>query len=96
MSNRVVVAFVEWAVLRWYIKGLLYPALVAAILLSVLASLGSWWLWPVVALLGVPALAVVLMPSKERPVVDTAGWHLSSVENRTYPAISSASDKRFE
>lgn len=76
MIDRVVIPFVEWAAVRWYIAGLLFPILIAAILLGRLASLGSWWLWPVVAFLAVPALAVVFAPSEERPVVDAAGWHL--------------------
>jgi hypothetical protein len=76
--ERVVVRFVEWAVVRWYIYGLPFPVLVVAILLGVFASLGSWWLWPVVAFLAVPTLAVVHPRSKERPAADTAGWHLGS------------------
>jgi endonuclease/exonuclease/phosphatase (EEP) superfamily protein YafD len=74
--DRVVIPFVEWAADRWYIAGLLLPILIAAILLGLIASLGSWWLWPAVALLAVPALAIVFTPSEERPVVDAAGWHL--------------------
>ena len=76
MIERVVAGFVDWAVVRWYIYGLVFPVLVAAILLGVFASLGSWLLWPAVAFLAVPALAVVHPPSKERPAADTAGWHL--------------------
>jgi len=75
-ENDRLVNFVELAVVRWHISGLLFSALVAAILLGVLASVGSWWLWPVVAFLGAPALAVVLKSSENRPVVDAAGWHL--------------------
>lgn len=74
--DRVVARFIESATARWYTYGLLFPALVAAILLTVIASQGSWWLWPVVALLGFPALAVVLQPPENRPVGDGVGWHL--------------------
>ena len=38
MIERVVARFVEWAVARWYIYGLLFPVLVAAILLGRFAA----------------------------------------------------------
>ena len=82
MIERVVAGFVDWAVVRWYIYGLVFPVMVAAILLGVFASLGSWWLWPVVAFLAVAALAVVHPRSEEKPAAGSAGWHLRQASQR--------------
>ncbi len=58
---------------QWYIVGSLFPALVAAILLAVLAAMGSWWLWPAVIALGLPPLLIVWPQPHEG---NGAGWHL--------------------
>lgn len=76
MIDQVVAPFAEWASTRWYIPGVLFPTLVAAIVLGVFAVLGSWWLWPVVALLAGPPLVIVFTPTESRPVGDATGWHL--------------------
>ena len=68
--------FVEWTDARWYVKSLLFPALLAAILLGVLAALGSWWLWPLVLLIAIPALLVVIPSAREAFAKVKPGWHL--------------------
>ena len=69
-------SFVEWVDAHWYLRLLLFPTLLAAILLGLAASLGSWWLWPVVPLLAVPVLIVVFTPTESRPILDASGAHL--------------------
>ncbi len=66
----------EWTEAHWYVKGLLFPALVTSILLGVLAAAGSWWLWPVVLLIAVPALLVVVPSAREVFATTKPGWHL--------------------
>lgn len=66
----------EWTDARWYVKGLIFPALIASILLGVLATGGSWWLWPVVLLIAVPALLVVTPSAREAFAATKPGWHL--------------------
>ncbi|MEE8491507.1 MAG: hypothetical protein V3S60_07675 [Acidimicrobiia bacterium] len=68
--------FTEWTEARWYVKGLLFPALVTSILLGVLAAAGSWWLWPVALLIAVPALLVVVPSAREAFATTKPGWHL--------------------
>ena len=66
----------EWTDARWYVKGLLFPALITSILLGVLAAGGSWWLWPVVLLIAVPALLVVTPSAREAFAATKPAWHL--------------------
>ena len=70
------ISFAESVAARWYLRLLLFPTLVAAILLGLIASLGSWWLWPLVPLLVVPVLVVVFTPTESRPILDASGAHL--------------------
>ena len=70
------VALTEWADARWYVRLLLFPTLVASILLGLAASLGSWWLWPLVPVLSVPVLIVVFTPTESKPILDASGAHL--------------------
>ena len=79
MIDRVTVPFAEWAGSRWYTHGALFPTMVAAIVLGVFAALGSWWLWPVVAVAAVPPLVIVFTPTESRPAIDASGWHLRQV-----------------
>jgi uncharacterized membrane protein YjjB (DUF3815 family) len=67
--------FVAWTDARWYAKGLLFPALLTAILLGVLAALGSWWLWPVVLLIAVPALLVLIPSARDAFAAYKQPWH---------------------
>ncbi len=67
---------VAWTDARWYVKGLLFPALLTAILLGVVAALGSWWLWPVVLLIAVPALLVVIPSARDAFAAYKQPWHL--------------------
>ncbi len=76
LTHRLRIAFAESVAARWYLRLLLFPTLVAAILLGLIASLGSWWLWPLVPLLAVPVLVVVFTPTESRPVLDASGAHL--------------------
>ena len=76
MTHRGMISFADWVAARWYICVLLFPVLVAAILLGIVASLGLWWLWPVVALFAVPVLVIVFTPSESRPILDASGAHL--------------------
>ena len=69
-------AYAEWGVERWYIVGLVFPTLLAAIVLGMFAALGAWWLWPIVIGLGVPAVVVVWPTSREQLTADEYGWHL--------------------
>lgn len=58
---------------RWYVLASLLPAFIAAILLGVWASLGAWWLWPVVVALGLPPLIIVWPRLGEG---NGESWHL--------------------
>lgn len=75
-ARRLIDGFVEWADARWYMTGLLFPALVLAIMLGLVAGLGSSWLWPVVFLIAVPALVVVFFTKREGFTAAKPGWHL--------------------
>ena len=79
MTHPARLSLAEWAHARWYVRVLLFPALIAAILLGLAASLGSWWLWPIVPLLAVPVLVVVFTPRGSRPILDASGAHLGHV-----------------
>jgi hypothetical protein len=70
------VSFADWAATHRFLPALLFGVLLAAILLGVVAAGGSWWLWPLVALLAGPGLVVVFTPSESRPVADVTGAHL--------------------
>lgn len=70
------VSFAEWVAARGYARVLLFPTLVAAILVGLVASLGWWWLWPLVPLLVAPVLIVVFTPTQARPIADASGAHL--------------------
>jgi len=67
--------FVDWTDARWYVKGLLFPALLTAILLGVVAALGSWWLWPVVLLIAVPVLLVVIPSARDAFAAHKQRWY---------------------
>ncbi|MEA2003103.1 MAG: hypothetical protein U9N84_14605 [Actinomycetota bacterium] len=68
--------FDRWVEVHWHLLGLLFPALLASILLGAVASTGYWWLWPVVLLITLPALAVVASATRQSSVTDMRGWHL--------------------
>jgi len=76
LTYRVRISFAESVAARRYLRPLLFPTLVAAILLGLIASLGFWWLWPLVPLLAVPVLVVVFTPTESRPILDASGAHL--------------------
>jgi hypothetical protein len=69
-------SFDRWVDVHWYLMGLLFPALLAAILLGAVASSGYWWLWPVTVLIAVPTLSVIVSVTSRSSPVDTPGWHL--------------------
>ncbi len=68
--------FHGWVGAHWHLMGLLFPVLLAAILLGAVASIGYWWLWPVVLLITLPALAVVASVTRQSSATDLRGWHL--------------------
>ena len=61
-------ALARWVMKRWYAKLLLFPILVAAILLAGMAPSRSWWLMVGAVILGAPALTVVLSASPMEPI----------------------------
>lgn len=69
-------AYAAWGANRWYVVALIFPALLGVIVLGTFAALGSWWLWPIVIGVGVPALMIVWPTSTEPHTADEFGWHL--------------------
>ena len=65
-----------WGADRWYVHGLLFPALLAAILIGAVAVTGVWWLWIVAAVIAVPALVIVLPAGGDGAPADPVGLHL--------------------
>ncbi len=68
--------FDRWVEAHWHLMGLLFPALLAGILLGAVASTGYWWLWPLALLIAVPALSVVVSATRQPSTGETLGWHL--------------------
>jgi hypothetical protein len=68
--------YAAWGADRWYVVGLVLPALIGVIVLGMFAALGWWWLWPIVVGVGVPATLVIWPTSRERHSADEFGWHL--------------------
>lgn len=69
-------SFDRWVEVHRYLMGLLFPVLLAAILLGAVASSGYWWLWPVALLIAVPALSIVGSVTRQSSPADMRGWHL--------------------
>ena len=40
------------------------------------AALGTWWLWPIVAVLAIPSLAVIAATMRDRPTEQRPSWHV--------------------
>ncbi len=69
-------SFDRWVEVHWHLIGLLFPALLAAILLGAIASTGYWWLWLAALLIAVPALSIVGSVTRQSSAADMRGWHL--------------------
>ena len=65
-----------WGAGRWYVRGLLFPALLAAILFGAVAVTGLWWLWIVATLIAVPALVIVAPPGGDAGSAESFGAYL--------------------